>query len=237
MAVIVNLGTVSVGSDGEAFTVSNSGYTGQTTSPPYGSNAPLVTNGTSPNSIYNASTSSIMGMLYDVEPGSRTIIARVRIKRFGSAGSSVIRVLACATSGGDDFIAARFRSDNWQVRIPKVVNGSATTVLADTNVTALSDTHYADLELRIDDTGSPGSPSWQVSAWYGVNGAAVSQVGTTQTITDAVFDQIGRVGFQIEGVAQTTGVHITQFYAEDDTGGGGSSIAPISMNLNRLRRA
>lgn len=230
MATIVNVTSVSVGSNPEAFTASNAGWTANTTSPPYGTNAPSVTSSTSPNSVYNASTSSISGMLYDTEPGSRNITVRVRMQRFGAAASPVIRCLACATAGGDDFISARFRGDNWQVRIAKAVNGTVSTVLADTNVTSLADTDYADLELRINDTGSPGSPSWQVSAWYGKNGAAVSQVGTTQTITDSVFDQIGRVGFMIEGAAQTTGVHITQIFAEDDTSGGGSIVGPGLMS-------
>lgn len=217
MATIVNITTVAVTSDGEAFTTSNSGWTANTASPPYGANAPLVTNGTSPNSVYNTATSGISGMLYNSVPASSNITVRVRFKRFGAVGTPVIRCLACATAGGDDYLTARFRGDNWQIRIAKAVNGAVSTVMTDTNVTSLADTDYADMELRINNTGSPGSPNWEVSAWYGKNGAAVAQVGTTQTITDAVFDQIGRVGFTIDGVAQTTGIHITQIYAEDDT--------------------
>lgn len=229
MADIVNLTSIAVGTNGEAFTVSNPGWTANTTSAPYGSNAALVTAATSPPSAYSAATSAIAGMLYDTAPGSRNITVRTRIQRFGAAGSQVIRALACASPApsGNDYIAARFRADNWQIRIVTAVDGGLTNVMADTTVAALSAGDYADMELRIQDIGSAGSPNWQVSVWYSKNGAALAQVGTTQSITNAVFDQLGRVGFTVEGATETAGVHLTRFYAADDTAGGGDVTAPV----------
>ena len=235
MTVLVNLTSIIVGTNNEDFNVSNTGWTKKTTpAGSFESAALLVSNAASPNSAYLGATGPSAGYILDAAPGSTTQTVKATIKRPGTiTGNYRMQLFARETSGA--YISLQTNSDNWSIElITCLSNGNRTTVSNFGSTNAIWNSgNTRELEMRV----SGVSPNVQVQCW--LDGV---QLGSTATLAaNTAWDAVGKVGFGIRGGVPNNdpanGMHFVGFYAADDVSGGGSSIAPISMNLNRLRRA
>lgn len=220
MAVFLNITSIGCAATDDGFLVSNSGWTENTDSGAYGSGAFATQRDVSPFSARPGATQPTRGYLNDTVPGSKNHNARITLFRPGAslATDQYLYVGARMTPAGNDWLGAFYAADiggtaTGHVGLVKCVNGTLTTIMAAVgSVGVPSSGGTATLEIRV--TGS--APSISVSAWY--NG---SQVGTTQTVADAELDTVGRVGFfnRLAGAGSGTGMHMSAFYAEDDTAG------------------
>jgi hypothetical protein len=134
-------------------------------------------------------------------------------------------------SAGDDHVGATYCADasgdtSGVVALYQCVNGTRTQLGSNiTGVGALGSVGATGtFELRV----SGSAPTISVSAWW--NG---TQVGTTQTITDSTLDAVGKVGMfnRVTAATATTGVHLTTFYAEDDSGPATPSLRIVRNTL------
>lgn len=217
MAVIVNITAFLCTTNFEALTVSNPGWSVNTTNPPFDVNIFRVQNVASPVSVYPADGAPSAGYLRDEIPGSANQTVRATLRRVGALTPDQYMYVAARMSTGDDWIAAGYVGDNagdtsGNILIFECVNGTRTQLGATiTGVGGLGSVGATGvLELRV--FGS--APTISVEAyWNGV------QAGTTQTVTSAVLDAVGFVGIfnRVTNIASTDGAQWTTFYAEDDT--------------------
>jgi hypothetical protein len=222
MATIVNITAFSITSDAEVLTATNTGWTTSSTSP-FETEVIRVTNNSAPNSLYCSAAAHTLGYLRNETPASANQTVRATLKR---------------KSGTDDmywYVGARISTNNWiggafariaggtsQMLLVKCVAGTRTTLIDSGGTLLPTDGNTGVLELRV----SGASPTISASLWFNS-----SQIGATQTITDAALDATGKVGLfmrNFNSQAQATGVQMTTFYAEDDSVGGGSVFNPLT---------
>lgn len=231
MAVIVDITAFSCTTNAESLVTSNSGWTTNSNAP-YGTDIWRVQNGASPVSTYPADAVPSLGYLRNETPGSANQIVRATLRRVGALTADQYLYIGARMSTGDDSVSVGYVGDNagdtsGTVLIYQTVNGTRTQLGSNiTGVGGLGSVGATGvLELRV----SGSAPTISVSAWW--NG---TQVGTTQTITDSTLDAVGKVGFfnRVTPVTDTTGVHITAFYAEDDSG---PPVPALDIIRNNLR--
>lgn len=230
MSVIVNITAFNCTTDTESLVTSNSGWT-TTSASPYGTDIFRVQNAASPVSAYPADGTPSLGYLRTETPGSANQIVQATLRRVGTLVTDQFLYIGARMSAGDDNISAAYCADaggdtSGTIVIYQTVNGTRTQLGSTiTGVGALGSTGATGvLELRV----SGSSPTISVSAWW--NGV---QAGSTQTVTSSVLDAVGTVGMfnRVNSVGSVGGVHITTFYAEDDSGGGATQANLINSNL------
>jgi hypothetical protein len=213
MAVIVNITAWSITSNQETLPTSNTGW-GTSSTSPFGTQAARITNSTTPNAAYNESADHTLGYLRDETPGSANQTVRITVKRRTLVEDTFWYVLTRVST--NNWIGAFFArtGSTGQVGIVKCVAGIRTTVATHNDATRLNaDGGTGLLELVV--TGQSPTISASVK-WAGV------QVIAPQTITDAALDGVGKVGLMqrtFTNETTTAGIHVTTFYAEDDSGG------------------
>jgi hypothetical protein len=220
MSVIVNITAFNCSSNTEAFSVSNSGWTTNSTSEPFGTDVFRVQNSSSPVSAYPDDAAPSFGYLNDATPGSANQTVRATYYRRGTLVTDQFTYIAARMSSGDDWIAASYCADSGgdtsgRIVIVTCIDGSRLTVFDQSSVGALGSTGASGiLELVV----SGQSPN--ISALVKWNG---SQVGSTVTgLSGTQINGIGKVGFfnRVEFASEAGGTHLTTFYAEDDTASG-----------------
>lgn len=218
MAVIVNITAFGCTTDGESLFVTNPGWTTNSTSP-YGVSVFRTQNAASPVSAYPADGAPSLAYTRDEVPGSANQIVRATLRRVGALVTDQFTYIGARMSSGDDHIGVTYCADaagdtSGVIAMYQCVNGTRTQL--GSNITGVgglgSVGSTGTLELRV----SGSAPTISVSGWW--NGV---QAGTTQTVTDSTLDAVGFVGMfnRVTQATSTTGVHLTTFYAEDDTGG------------------
>jgi hypothetical protein len=230
MSTIVNITAFSCTSNNESFVTSNSGWTTNSTNPPFGTDIFRVQNSGSPVSAYPSDGAPSIGYLYNTAPGSANQTVRATYRRVGTLVTDQFLYIAARMSTGDDWIAAAYVADaggvtTGTVTLVKCVNGTRTTLMTQSGVGALASAGTSGtLELRVSGT----APTISVSAWWNA-----IQAGSTQTVTDATLDATGFVGFfnRVDVVGEGTGVHLTTFYAEDDTSSGTTAGPLVGSKL------
>ena len=228
MATIVNITSWNVTSDGEDLNVTNTGWTKNTTAGAYGSGAIKIASA-SPNTAWVSAVDSA-GYLRNETPGSANQNVRITLKRVGALITNQrTYVVARATSGGDDWAGLYVSYDGGSptIRPMQCVNNSISSLAGEGNVSGLASVgDTATLEIRV----SGSAPTISLAAYW--NGSLYY----TWTITSSVLDPVGKVGWMgtTTAATATTGMHVTTFFAEDDssgaTGGGpliGGLVRPI----------
>jgi hypothetical protein len=232
MSVIVDIAAFSCTTNNESLVTSNPGWSTNSTTPPFGTDIFQVQNSASPVSAYPVTGAPSIGYLRDETPGSANQTVRATLRRVGTLTADQYLYIGARMSAGDDSVSVGYVGDNGgdtsgTVVIYQTVNGTRTQLGSNiTGVGGLGSVGATGvLELRV----SGSAPTISVSAWW--NG---TQVGTTQTITDSTLDAVGKVGFfnRVTAVTETTGVHVTTFYAEDDSG---PPVPVIKFTVPRLR--
>lgn len=217
MGTIVNIAAFTVGTNLEDLNVSNAGWSKVTgVGIDNGTGTIRVTNANTPTSAYEGE-SVTYAYLRTETPGSKTQTVKSVLKKMGAAVGGAVLLLARAQDG-DNWIGAYYGDDN-TVQLFKSVAGTRSAMTSTTNLTtgllsSTGDTGTLELEVIYN-----GVNNTDVKLWWTPNGGSRTQYFTTQNVTDAGLEPIGKVGMwaRYSAATSTTGVHFTTFNATDDT--------------------
>jgi hypothetical protein len=228
MATVVDQSVI-VGSNGEPWSTSNTGFNLDSTSP-FGLDLIRVTNSGGVNSAYNTSTGHSYMYEFNTAPADKNQSVTLRIRRRTHDVGTYWWVLLRRST--NNWVYATFSGDaNKPVTMGKYVAGVGTSLGSHNDSSRLSsDGAEGDLTLETVGTSAPFNAR---VLWNSV------QVIAPVAISDAALNIVGKACFAqrtFNQDLQTTLYHATRFTVLDGVGGGGGGTAPVFANQRRHRR-